>query len=79
MAVTVGYRWVNKGTVLPFEGTRAYLTHDLAPGESETVTLQVMPQAPPGAYDVWVSMVQESIAWFMDKGTNPLILHAVIQ
>jgi hypothetical protein len=81
MTVDVGYRWVDgKGNVLTaIEGNRAQLDRPvLRPGESDAIKLEV--KAPPnaGSYALRVSMVQEGVAWFHDKGTKPLVLQVAV-
>jgi hypothetical protein len=74
--VDAGYRWHDiSGATLPFEGTRARLTRPaIRPGESDSLKLQVLAQPRPGSYTLWVSMVQEGIAWFFEKNAKPLII-----
>ena len=78
--VNAGYRWHDStGAVLPLEGTRAQLTRSvIPPGETDSLKLQVLAQPKPGSYTLWISMVQEQVAWFFDKGASPLILHVTI-
>ncbi len=75
--VAAGYRWLdNKGNVLPIEGNRAQLDRSVVqPGESDSLKLQVGAPPKAGSYTLWVSMVQEGVAWFYDRGAKPLVLH----
>jgi hypothetical protein len=78
--VSAGYRWLDSGgTVLPMEGNRAQLKSPvLGPGESDHLKLQVVAPPSPGSYTLWVSMVQEGVAWFFAKGAKPLALPVTV-
>lgn len=80
MPVNAGYRWVDaKGAILPLEGTRANLTRSvLKPGETDRLRLTIKAEPAPGTYSLWVSMVQEGVAWFYDKHAKPLVVHVTI-
>jgi hypothetical protein len=60
------------GRVVVFGGLRTPLPHDVQPGE--TVTLNAKIQAPDraGKFTLRVTMVKESVAWFEDRGAQPL-------
>lgn len=78
--VNVGYRWLDsQGNVLPIEGNRAALDRDVVqPGQSCRALLTVTAPPVPGAYQLWISMVQEHVAWFHERGAKPLILPVTI-
>ncbi len=78
--VDAGYRWVDRaGNILPIEGTRAFLNRStIQPGENDQLTLQVIAPANPGAYELWISMVQEGVNWFFDRGAKPLVLKVTV-
>jgi hypothetical protein len=80
MSVQAGYRWLDsKGNALPIEGNRAALDRPVVqPGESDTLKLQVAAPSTPGSYTLWVSMVQEGVAWFYIQGAKPLVLQATV-
>ena len=79
-SVDAGYRWLDiQGTVLPIEGNRAMLTRsEVQPGQSDSLTLQVIAPSSPGTYTLWVSMVQEGVAWFFSKGAKPLAIQVTV-
>ena len=81
MSVDAGYRWVDHdGKLVPMEGNRAALDRPVVqPGESDGLKLQVLAPPNPGQYTLWVSMVQEGVAWFFDKGTKPLALNVTVE
>lgn len=81
MSVDVGYRWVDAdGKLVPMEGNRAALDRPvLHPGESDGLKLQVLAPPNPGPYTLWISMVQEGVAWFFDKGTKPLTVQVTVE
>ncbi|MGH2510961.1 MAG: hypothetical protein ACRDHZ_26655, partial [Ktedonobacteraceae bacterium] len=78
-SVNAGYRWVDGGGILPIEGNRAQLSRGvLRPGEADSLRLRVT--APPnrGSYRLWISMVQEGVAWFYDRAATPLALDVMV-
>lgn len=67
--------WLSRrGQLVVMGGRRTVLPHDVQPGE--TVTLNAAIQAPdqPGDYTLRVTMVKESVAWFENRGAQPLDL-----
>jgi hypothetical protein len=81
MTIDAGYRWVDgKGNVLTsIEGNRVQLDRSpVRPGESDMLKLPVTAPPNAGPYTLWVSMVQEGVAWFYDKGTKPLVLQVTV-
>ena len=80
-SVDAGYRWLDRaGKILPIEGSRAFLNQSvIRPGESDQLSLEVTAPASPGVYDLWISMVQEGVNWFFDRGAQPLVIRATIE
>ena len=78
--VKASYRWVDKeGHFLPTEGERSPLGKYLVPpGDSCKIELRILAPAEPGKFELWVSMVQEGVAWFCDRGTKPLVLQVTV-
>lgn len=67
--VNLSYHWLDADRkVVIFDGLRTHLPHDLQPGETLRINASI--QAPPhaGKYVLQLSMVQEAVAWFHDKG-----------
>jgi hypothetical protein len=79
-SVDAGYRWIDgNGNALPIEGNRAFLDRPaIQPGEIAALKLQVTAPTSPGSYKLWVSMVQEGVAWFYLQGAKPLVLQVTI-
>lgn len=77
--VNVGYRWVdNQGNVLNTEG-RAALDRDIVePGQVCRIPITVTAPVNPGSYQLFISMVQEGVAWFHERGAKPLILPVTV-
>lgn len=74
-AVNLSYHWFNReGEAVVFDGLRTPLPQDLDPDQS--VTLKAAIQAPPkpGGYTLELTMVQEHVAWFPDRGGEKLVL-----
>ncbi len=80
-SVDAGYRWLDiKGNVLPIEGNRAALSHlAVQPGERDQLKLEVVAPPDPGSYTLWISMVQEGVAWFYLQGAKPLVLQVEVK
>jgi len=70
--VNVSYKWFRDGVVLPIEGERTVLPRPLAPGDSEPVDLTVVAPPEGGRLLLRITLVQESVAWFMARGGKPL-------
>ena len=56
------------GRLVIWEGTRAALGRPIAPGGSARIALPVTAPTLPGAYQLEVTLVQESVGWFEDRG-----------
>jgi len=59
------------GAHIRYEGLRAALSRSVAPGESVRVDLPVTAPAAPGDYILDVTLVQERVGWFEDRGVPP--------
>jgi len=81
MTVAASYRWFNsEGVNVPVEGQRTQLNCSVVkPGESDTLKLRVVGLPSSGLYSIWVSMVQEGVDWFVDKGAKPLVLRVHVE
>jgi len=59
------------GTILVWDGARAPLSADVAPGASTSVTIPVSaPSSIDGAFVVWLDLVQEHVVWFSTLGVS---------
>jgi len=69
-SVHVGNHWTNAkdGDVVVQDDGRASFTEDLAPGDSEVITLEVRAPTKPGPYLLDIDLVQEEVAWFAERG-----------
>jgi len=64
------YRWLNaSGNLAIFDGNtkRTPLPLDVSPGESAVVNALIKTPTNPGKYSLVLTMVQESVAWFIDN------------
>jgi len=71
--VNLSYHWVDStGKMIVLDGARTFLPNALAPGSS--VNLQAKIKAPdrPSSYTLQLTMVQESVAWFNNRGAKTL-------
>jgi hypothetical protein len=74
-AVSLAYHWLDKkGQTVVFDGKRTPLPYDLKPGESVTLKATIYPPELPGAYILEITLVQEGVAWFPEKGGAKLSL-----
>jgi len=74
-AVNLTYHWLDKkGQMVVFDGERTPLPYDLKPGESVTLKATINPPELPGAYILEITLVQEGVAWFPEKGGAKLSL-----
>lgn len=77
--VNASYRWLDEnGRPLSIEGCRTSLQAPLWPGDHSRFNLEVIAPPKAGSYVLQLSMVQEGVAWFIDKGANSLILRAIV-
>lgn len=69
--VQLGNHWLDDGgRVVVYNDGRVGLPANLKPLEEVELTLPVVIPAEPGDYSLELDMVQESVAWFGDKGSS---------
>ena len=61
------------------EGKRTTFDQDVLPGQSVPVQLSISLPRHPGQYRIYVSPLQENVAWFYEKGSPFLLLDANLQ
>jgi subtilisin family serine protease len=70
--VHLSYHWLGPdGRLVVWEGTRANLPSDLAPGQSAVVTINVGSPPATGPYTLRLDLVQEGVSWFSGQGVVP--------
>ena len=70
--VQLSYHWLNyRGEIEIFEGTRMPLPNNLRPQESVFLMAVVKAPQKTGRFILRMTMVQEGIAWFEDRGGIP--------
>jgi hypothetical protein len=79
LPVDIGYKWFEHGTVLPFEGERTRLPHAMKPGDAVQAQVKIFAPQTPGDFILKISLVQESVAWFMSAGAMPLELPVTVR
>lgn len=68
--VALTYRWLTKnGDVIVADGLRTRLPADVSPGMAVIVPMQISVPSEPQSLQLVVSLVQEAVAWFVDR--NP--------
>ncbi|MFC3652359.1 Wzt carbohydrate-binding domain-containing protein [Dyella humi] len=66
--VTLSYRWLTKDNeVIISDGLRTRLPTDVPAGGSIIVPMKIRPPSKSGEFQLVLSLVQESVAWFVDK------------
>jgi cell division septation protein DedD len=72
-AVNLAYHWLDqKGRMVVFDGERTPLPHDLKPGDSVALKALIQPPEKAGSYILEITLVQEGVAWFPEKGGGKL-------
>lgn len=67
--VKLAYHWIDSGgKTVVWDGNRASLSSDVAPGASVTLTGTVVVPSQPGTYTLKWDIVQELISWFSWQG-----------
>jgi hypothetical protein len=82
VTVNIAYHWMTADGTKPvvFDGVRTPFPHDIAPGESITVTnIGVLAPPNPGAYRLQMTLVQETISWFEWGGAKPLTVPVTVR
>jgi hypothetical protein len=77
--VNISYKWFENGKMLPIEGERTPLPTPIQPNSSAAVQVKVV--APGAGQDLVlkISLVQESVQWFMIAGAKPLELPVTLK
>lgn len=77
--ICVANHWLDEqGVTVIADDGRARLPHDLEPGQSGLVQLEVTAPTSPGRYLLNVDLVQERICWFAQRGSQTLRLPLVV-
>lgn len=70
--IHLSYRWLNSDDTLAIsEGRRTPIPESVAPGETVALTALVEAPKTPGNYRLSLTLVQENVAWFSDRGAKP--------
>jgi hypothetical protein len=77
--VTISYKWFKDGELLPLEGERTILPGSLAPNQDVNVDVRVVAPSMAGNFTLRISLVQEGVAWFMNKSDTFLALKADVK
>ncbi len=67
-SVRLSYHWYSDTEIVQWEGERTNLPHDLGPSDSATVEMRIFAPFQPGTYDLEITVVDEGVAWFDQKG-----------
>ena len=74
--VTLSYRWLAEDgqAAVVLDGMRTELHEDMAPGSSRPLSMSIAAPESPGRHLLVISPVQEGVAWFCDRGMEPIRL-----
>jgi hypothetical protein len=74
-AVHLSYHWLDqKRQPVVYDGLRTQLPSDLNPGESLTLKAAIQAPDKAGEYVLHMTLVQEGVAWFSDRGGGQVSL-----
>jgi len=77
--VHLAYHWLDQdGRMYQRNGERTALPEVLGPGKEISLRMIVYAPGQPGRYLLRVTMVQENVAWFEDRGARPLDIPALV-
>jgi hypothetical protein len=79
MPVTISYKWFKGAQMLPIEGERTILPVPVRPNQALNVDVRVVAPNETGDFTVRISLVQESVAWFMTKSSTFLQIPALVR
>jgi hypothetical protein len=69
--INLSYRWLKlDGTIVVDNGQRTPIPASIVPGETIALNAIVEPPAP-GQYQLSLTLVQENVGWFADRGAKP--------
>ncbi len=69
--INVTYRWLDKDNRVAIpDGIRTSLPHDVNPNEETTLEAKVAAPSQTGDFILELSMVQEGVAWFQERGNE---------
>lgn len=70
--VHLSYHWFDaSGQLMIWDGNRAVLSGDIAPGQSAVVAIVVASPPSVGTYRLRLDLVQEGVTWFSAQGVTP--------
>jgi hypothetical protein len=77
--VRVSYRWLDEqGEVIVSDGERTPLPRDVRPGECVSVWAKIRTPHDAGRFLLRVTLVQEFVAWFDERGSGALEIPVVV-
>jgi len=78
--VTLSYHWQNEhGRQVVFDGERTALPRDVYPGDTLDVDMKLKAPRRNGDYVLRVTLVQEGVAWFEERGATPLDVRVAVR
>lgn len=79
-SVRLSYHWYDdSGNIVQWEGERTHLPDDLEPQESANAEMRIFAPFDAGTYTLEITLVQEGMAWFDQKGSAPFRLSVRVE
>ena len=67
--IALSYHWLGtQGKILVWDGIRTGFPVEVRPGQKKAMFLAVQPPSEPGRYVLQVTLVEDGVAWFENKG-----------
>jgi hypothetical protein len=76
--VFVAYHWFRDHKLVVWDGVRTHLPRDLEPGGRATLSARVKTPAESGSYVLQITLVQELVTWFENKGATTIFRPIVV-
>lgn len=78
-AVNICYHWLDSaGNMLVFDGKRTPLPCDVEPGKTVRLWASVIAPAQPGEARLQITLVQEHVGWFDERGSLPAEIEVLV-
>lgn len=79
-SINLAYHWLDKsGKVIVHDGERTPLPNNLGPDKEVVLDANVKTPDQAGEYICEFDMVQESVAWFKDRGSNTAKINVKVE
>jgi hypothetical protein len=77
-SVFLAYHWFRDGHLVFWDGERTALPRDVESGGRASVSVRVTAPAEPGRYVLQLTLVEEHVTWFENKGADTVFRPVVV-